>query len=223
MPTPAALVAAEEEIADLDPGTAFAKESETARKLVNDRGEYWEFLLTEELLRTKLQILEAQYADFDQLLLSVPKQSIGGLQFIPWIGDRLGELSPLVTQMSRCFTEEIPASWGKPGESGDPIQILISANALVSYVRAYMSRELEICAAQPPAKLRRLRDSLRGVTGSLINDLKGATDQLGRAISDVRNGSKEFRVNFDFTSPPQLKKFTAEMEKVTKNPEWAKG
>lgn len=56
----------------------FSKESEKARSLALEHGEHWEFLLTEELLRSRLLLVEIECNDFDRALLSIPKRSFSG-------------------------------------------------------------------------------------------------------------------------------------------------
>lgn len=208
-----------QETENLDPATAFAKESEEARKLALERGDLWEFALTEELLRSKLEALESEYARFDQTLLSVPKKAFSGPDFVPWLGQKINEIAPVVDQMAKCFKEDVRGSWGKPGESGDPLQILRAVNTLMGYCRGFLNWEIEVCSAEPPVTMRPLRDTLRGMTGSIIGDVKRGTDELARAIADVRGGSKEFRARLDFSSSPQLARFNAEMDRINKNPD----
>ena len=56
----------------------FSKESEKALSLALEHGEHWEFLLTEELLRSRLLLVEIECNDFDRALLSIPKRSFSG-------------------------------------------------------------------------------------------------------------------------------------------------
>jgi hypothetical protein len=166
-----------------------------------------------------LEALESEYAEFDQTLLSMPKKAFTGSDYVPWLGHKIDEISPLVDQMAKCFKEDVQESWGKPGESGDPVQILRAVNRLVGFCRVFLNWELEVCSAEPPVKMRRLRDSLRGITGSIIGDAKRGADELARAIANVRGGSKEFRARLDFSSSPQLVRFNTEMDRINKNPD----
>jgi hypothetical protein len=206
----------------LDAEVVFAKESEKAKTLAVEHGEFWEFLLTEELLRTRLLAVEAEYNEFDKALLSIPKRRFGGPEFISWLSGKMGEVTPMVSEIARCVNELLPASLGKPGESGDAIQILRAVDALFGCCRAFLAWELDVCAADPPLKLKRLGAVLRGITSSVIGDLRRFLDELGRAIEGVRGGSNEFRVHIELSSSPQLAKFAAEIDKVNKHPEWVR-
>jgi hypothetical protein len=115
--------------------------------------------------------------------------------------------------------EELPASLGKPGESGDAIQILRAVNGLFGCCRAFRACELDVCAADPPVKLKQLGAAFRGITLSVIGDVKRFTDEWSRAVEDLRGGSRQFRVNVQLSSPAQLAKFVGEVETVMKHPE----
>jgi hypothetical protein len=52
----------------------FAGESETARTLVQERGRFWEYLLTEELLRSRLSAVQVQYDSFDEMACQCRKR-----------------------------------------------------------------------------------------------------------------------------------------------------
>jgi hypothetical protein len=89
---------------------------------------------------------------------------------------------------------------------------------------AILAWELDVCAAEPPAKLKPLRDAYRGIAGFMVGDvIKRLPDELSRAVQDIRNGSREFNVTVNFASPPQLAKFIEQMDKVTAHSEWGYG
>ena len=205
----------------LDPATAFANESEKARELASEKGdELWMFALSEELLHSKLKALESEYAKFDQILLSMPKRALPAQDFAPWIGQKISEIGTLPVEIAKCFENDVRESWGKAAESADPVQILKAVTRLVGFCRLLLKWELEVCSVEPPAKMRPVRDSLRGMTGWLIGDLNRVTDELARAIADVRGGSKERHVEVTFLAPPPVRRFTEELEKINKNPRY---
>ena len=208
---------------NLDPAAVFAKESEKARALAVEHGEFWEFLLTEELLRSKLPVVESEYNEFEKTLLSIPKTRFSGPEFVSWLGRKMSEATPMVAKLQRCVNEELPASLGKPGEPGDAIKILRAVDGIFGCCRAFLAWELELCAATPPVKLKQLAAAFRGITLSVIADARRLVDEVSRAVEDLRRGSRQFRVDTKFPSPPQLARFVAEMETVKKHPEWLVG
>jgi hypothetical protein len=207
-------------IKPLDPKAAFAGESDRARSLALQQGEFWEFLLTEELLRSKLPTIEKEYSEFDQTLLLVPKKYFTGREFVNWLGEKTPELTFLIERMARCVDEKLPDSWGKRGESGDAIQILTAVDEIIDGCRTARNWELDICSAEPPVNLKRLGASLRGTTSFVIDDVKSFLTELSRAIESFRMGERSLQIHLVFSTPPQIASLAVEMEKVSKHPEW---
>jgi hypothetical protein len=90
----------------LDVLSVFAKESEKARALALEHGDYWGFLLTEELLRSKLPVLESECDGFDKTLLSVRKRHLSGPEYIHWLGAKPGEFKAMIAELSKCVKED---------------------------------------------------------------------------------------------------------------------
>jgi hypothetical protein len=70
----------------VDVDAAYAHETEVARSLALNHGKLWEFLLVEELLSSKLQLLKD---DCDDLANIVPKKLFTGREFVNWGGQRV--------------------------------------------------------------------------------------------------------------------------------------
>jgi hypothetical protein len=77
---------------------------------------------------------------------------------------------------------------------------------------------LDICAAEPPVKLKVFETTFRGITLSLIGSVERFTDEWGRAVEGLRGGSHEFQATFKLPSLPQLQRATEEMKKVGEHP-----
>jgi hypothetical protein len=203
-----------------DVAAAYAKESEKARGLALEHGQFWEFTLTEELFRTKLPLLESKCDEFDKSLLSIPKRKFTGSEFIMWIGTKMKELGPMREEIGRCLSEDVRSSWGKPRESGDAVKILKSVDATIGLCRGFLNWELEVCASEPPAKLKGIATACRGITLSTIGDVRRFTDELHSSIEGFRSGSLKLVLNLQLSSPPQFDRVAEKVEEVNKHPEW---
>jgi len=203
----------------LDVATAFAKESDKARSLATEHGKFWEYLLTEELLRTKLSVVQKEYNELDTAPLPILKSFLNGSEYMNWLHEKLDELTPLIQEITDSVTQHLPPSWGKPGEAGDALQILRAANEIISRCRALVNWERDIRSTAPPAKLKRLGATLHGTAASLFTEVMRLPDELARAVEAARRGPAKVNIQLTFPSPPQIGNFLAEMEKVKKHPE----
>jgi hypothetical protein len=205
-----------------DPATAFAKESDKARTLALEHGQFWEYLLTEELLRSKISLLQKAYDHFEEALLLRPKRIFGARDYIHWLGQKMEEPTSCVQRIVRCLEQDLPVAWGKPGEPGDAIQILNVANGITNCCTASFNWELEMCSAEPPEHFMRLGACLRGFTAGIISEASRLPDELARAVETAQSGTgpRKIHINLTFSSPPQITQFLAEMATVKKHPEW---
>lgn len=205
-----------------DPATAFAKESDKARTLALDHGEFWEFLLTEELLRSKISLLRKAYEHFDEALLIRRKQLFSARDYINWLGQKIVEPTSFIQGIVWHLEKELPLAWGKPGESGDAIKILNVANGITDCCSASLNWELEMCSAEPPAHLMQLGSCLRGFSAGIIREASRLPDEIADAVETARSGTgpRKIKINLRFSSPPQITQFLAEMETLKQHPEW---
>jgi hypothetical protein len=199
---------------------AFAAESESARTLVEERQPYWEFLLTAELLRSRLGVLQREYAELNKIVLTGPKHALAGQAYMSLLHAKFDEFSSSVTVLARCGDQDLVAAWGKPGVQGDAVQILNTVNHLIDCCRGLMAWEAEILLADPPVNLKRLGTALRGTAGGVIDEVARLPGEIAHAVEAARAGAHNLRINLTFGSPPQLAVFNTEMETVKAHPEW---
>jgi hypothetical protein len=203
-----------------DLATGFAQESATARSLALQRGESWEFLLTEELLRSKLIEVKKEYDEFETALRFTPKPRIDRAHYMNWLRTRMNEPQALMQHLTRCVEQELAAGLGKSGEEGHAIEILHAVNDIIECCRGFVRWELEICSAEAPENLKPLGATLRGFAGGIIADVARLPDEFARVVNEARHTKLKFQLDLTFSSPPQTARFLAELENVKKHPEW---
>jgi Protein of unknown function (DUF4236) len=198
--------------------TAYAKESETARALVLEHGKLWEFLLIEELLRSKLQALKSECDQFDELLRSAPRKRFSGPEFMNWLSSEMDELVSTIAKIVTCVEKELTASLGEPGVSGDEIKMLNAVNALFGHCRRFLIFELVLCAADIPSEFHVLKAAFRGIRLTAVCFVEELRDEWSRNVEALRKGSHNFELKVTFSAPPQLQKASEEIEQISKNP-----
>jgi hypothetical protein len=198
---------------------AFAGETERARTLATEHGKFWEFLLMEELLKSKLKTIKVEYEAFEKSLPYIPRRQFSGPDFIHWLADEFKRLSSTLNKMIKCVNEEMLASLGKPGVSGDPVDMLKAVNGLFDCCRSFLAFELEVSIAEPPPKLQVLSATLRGTALAIIGVVEQLANQWSEKVEALRNGSREFHINFKFPNLPQLNEASVEMCKIQQHPE----
>jgi len=198
----------------------FEHETERARQIAASHPRFWEYLLTEELMRSKLSAIEQKYDEFNKGLLFKPRKSVSALEFLKWVPARAEEVKSVAQSLSIIVEQEFAVAWGKPGQSGNALQILQAVNKIDDACTVLLDWELEVASTDLPAPLTPLPATLRGATTVIINELKRFPDELSRATQEATQdtGSTKRRVEIKLTipSPPQVAKFVAQWEEVRK-------
>jgi hypothetical protein len=203
------------EIVD-DVGAAYAQETDLARSLALNHGKFWEFLLVEELLRSKLQLLKN---DCDDLARITPAKLFTGREFVNWVGSECTDLSSVITNMAACIEKDLMDAMGKPGVSGDALRMLSTVNAIFYNCRRCLDFERALNAAEVPSAFYKLKRSFRGITNSLVDVVEDLKAQWSRNTEALRNGARDFELKINFKTPPQAQIALAEIEKLKKKPE----
>lgn len=110
---------------------AFEDESAAALQIAIDKPEYWEYLLTVELLRHKLSDIKRRFSDLERGLLFRPIRLITDLdEFNVWLRGKLNDLTALIKLLSLATTEELQAAYGNSVDRGDALEILRATNKI---------------------------------------------------------------------------------------------
>lgn len=204
----------------LDPMRDFLAETAKARQLAQDRPHLWEYRLIEELLRTKLSELSRLCEESKRGLLFRPRKPIKGSEYLDWIGRKIDEPGDFVQVIKVAMEEELAAACGKPGEPGNPIQILRAVNRMMTACQSLHEWELELNSLRPPPNLQALAESLQGITQVIVDDLQRLPNGISNALEGTWTGTRHVTLCVEFSSPPQFEKFRAEIQRVREHPEW---
>lgn len=200
----------------VDVAAAYAQETDLARSLALNHGQFWEFLLVEELLRSKLHLLKK---DCDDLTKIVPAKLFTSREFVSWVGKECTDLSSVIANMSACIEKDLMISLGKPGVSGDPQRMLSAVNAIFDNSRRCLTFEAALNAAEVPSAVYKLKDSFRGITSNLVHVVEDLHNQWSQNLEALKNGAQNFEVKIKFDTPPQAKRALKEIERISKRPE----
>lgn len=204
----------------LDPVREFSLETEKARQLVLDRPRLWEYLLTEELLRSKLSAIKREYEDLEKGLIFRSQKTVGGMEYSKWLLTKADDIRKIAQVIQVVVEKELPDAWGKPGEPGNAMQILRAVNKVIEACKALLEWELDLQSTCPPAALRAVGATLRGVTTGIIDELTRMPEELSSATGGQWTGVREVEIKLAFKLPPQFAKFEEELAKVVDHPDW---
>jgi hypothetical protein len=204
----------------IDVESAFKTESDKAALLAAERGVCWEYLLAEELLRTKLAALEREIAEPGNTLSGRSRASFRGSRkdYLTWLSRTPGE----ICERTGTCVSQLLAVCRKSEQPNDPVRILSAANEVIECCRAFLALETQVSLTEPPAVLGGLPIALRGITAWIIGDIHRFCDEIAGGVEAALTG-KRVRAELTFTIPPQVGMLLAEMERIKQDPEWLTG
>jgi hypothetical protein len=197
---------------------AFAKESEYARTLALEHGRFWEFLLIQDLLTSRLSALKKECGALEKARASLPTRRINGTEFISRVEGELNVLAAATSKMMSCINEDLPHAVGQLGVSGDAIEMLQTVDALFDACGSVLVSERDLYEVDPPEKLKALKDVLAGISESFVEVLVRFVADWNQDVEALRKGAQDFQITVVFTAPPQLEKALVEVKKISKSP-----
>lgn len=194
----------------LDPYADFAGESPEAQRLARDKPEYWEFLLTAELLRTKLREVRNQFQRQQAGFIRFPSYLLTGREFFRWVVLKMEDMQGLATVLEGHLPP-IQEAWGPPGKPGDPLKIKKTVDQLISCCKQLLEWEQDLCAATPPDAAKGVKNSMKGWTEVFLAELEKLPAELSRPFEGGTKPKGEIRIMLTIQAP-SFEKFYEEFE-----------
>jgi len=195
----------------------FERETARAQRLVFNRPAGWEYLLTAELLRSKLIPIKRKFTDLERGLIYRRTTSLQGEDFINWVGVMCTDLASLIRIASKAITQEIPNSWGLPGVAGDPLEIKHATDILISFCNGLLEWEVEVRSVVPPNPLQPLKQKMEGWTSQLLEEVVSFPDKLEEPFNQP-NPTGQYDIHLIFKEPPGLAEARAEIQRLQRHP-----
>jgi hypothetical protein len=129
--------------------------------------------------------------------------------------DEFDKLKTLVTDTAPIIERDVQSSWGKPGEAGDPLQILRAVDRLASSCQQFIDWEIEVRSVAVVASFAPAIAAFQGIARSVLNNIISFPHELNRVVTGARAGVVNQKISLDFVTPPQIARAAAEIEKVS--------
>ena len=189
-----------------DVTVAFANESEIARNLALNHGKFWEFLLADELIKTRLASLKYQHDKLEDKLAATPKRPCSSAEFIALLNAKTSSMTSALSGISSSINKYVVEAMGKPGMSGDSVRILTAVDDLFDNCRSFLAVELEMRTTEPPPILMTCRDDYRDIASWAVGIAELFARNWSSAVEQIREGSHQFNAQIKIETPPQLAK-----------------
>jgi hypothetical protein len=202
----------------LKPLSEFANETPRAQQIALDRPNFWEFLLTEELLKSKLARIKRDFDDLERGLIFHRSLPMKGRELIPWISAKCNDLMSLVRLLKISVEDELPRGWGPPGSPGDAEEILRGVNKIDTACKELLNWEIDTRYVIPSDPFVKLKEKMKGWTFQLIREMETLIEELGKPFREP-NPRGDYTIKLVFRSPEGAEEYIAEIERLRAHPE----
>jgi hypothetical protein len=191
----------------------FEDESPAAYQIALDQPDLWEFFLTVELLRPKLDVILREFNDLKRGLVYRPSKMIEKQQIRRWLQLKLKDLERLNNLTMKVNEEELRRAWGPPGQPGDALEIKQAVDKLILGVSGLLEWEIDIHFTELPEELEPVRQLLQGWTEEFMSEMDRLPKEIAKIIDDP-TASGRYEINLVINQPAHLQKSLEELQKL---------
>ncbi|MCY4298109.1 MAG: hypothetical protein OXC61_02275 [Flavobacteriaceae bacterium] len=192
------------------------------RRIVIDKPEAWEFMLTAELLRHLNNPLFRRISDLHEGLYVKPYNHLTGEEILDWATKRLDEVSKMISPII-ILIDKMNVSWGKPSEEGDLNEIHHNYILIRNYLEHVVIFEEKISFIIVPERYGKVIGLLKGLISSQVEKLKIIPERLDEIVFQIQmNSTNEIMTTIKETivlEPPDNweKQMNKEMRRLRSN------
>ena len=151
---------------------ALIQQSPRAQNLAIERPPAWEYLLTIELIKTRLQLSRRKYDEVCAGRVHTRTRMVSGKEFARIVREKMSDLESWTRVLTGWVDVDLPNAWGAPGEPGDPVEIKRAADRFIGAANELVEWETEIVSLRPPEMFETAMNLMRGLTSRLFEEME---------------------------------------------------
>jgi len=178
----------------------FGRLSYLAERLLIEKGAFWEYKLTAEMLRFEMAPVVQRWSALKRKLYTKPYLHIERTQFIDWIQMRGAELNAMCASLSALINEEFARGWGAPGTPGNEHEIVATCRLLTEVCRSALEWEERVRFIYVSEQLERVVCHYVGLAGSFIDESTKIQEFINEVVSSSPS-SGHYQLNLKLDLP----------------------
>jgi hypothetical protein len=162
----------------------FGKLSYLAERIILEKGDFWEYRLTTEVLRFEMNPVLSRWDALKRGLYTKSSCRVARLETIPWVLDRLAEIRRIAHAFGALMNTEFDRAWGAPGVPGNDVEIISVCRLFAEMCGSAITWEETVRFVTVDHIFDELRDLFVGVAGGLIDEAAKVPAFLAENIGD---------------------------------------
>jgi hypothetical protein len=147
----------------------FGRLSYLAERLIVEKGDYWEYLLTAEVLRYEISPVVRRWSALKRGLYVKSFIRIEKEDSFAWLSDKLHELDGIVDAFGELTNVEFKRSWGEPGVAGNDVDIVTTCRLFGEVCASVLAWEESVRFTRVDECFTEVRDLYVGVAGTFLD------------------------------------------------------
>ena len=173
----------------------FGRLSYLAERLIIEKGDYWEYLLTAEVLRYEIAPVLRRWNALKRGLYVKPLMRVERNDSFAWLSDRMHEVSGMLQAFGELTNVEFMRSWGEPSIAGSDVDIVTTSRLFSEVCASALSWEELVRFSRVDQCIEEVRDLYVGVTGTFLDHAEKIPKFLTETIAQKPvSGSYELKL-----------------------------
>lgn len=171
----------------------FGKLSYRAERILIDKPDIWEYLLTEEVLRFEMASVVQRWHALQRKLYMRPMRLLSRAQFISWISERNTEILHMTATFDALINVEFERAWGLPGQPGNEQDIISTCRLFAEMCSSALNWEEAIRFTAVRGSLQNVLKLYVGIAGRLIDEATKLPAWMTETFSEAKaTGTQRF-------------------------------
>ena len=191
----------------------------TALRLLIERPPGWEYLLFTESFYDGVKGLAELKRDWQYQVAVGAGTVLSPAGLLKHINEKTPEAKRILDNLGILFNDVWPAAMGKPGEPGDPEEILYVADRLTSVYRNTLAWKLDFQRLAVPPELSRLKQLASCLCDNMVREIEEFSQSMKTSFAEgvrvARAGEKVVITMTLKPTIPDMTEYHAELKRVT--------
>lgn len=176
-------------------------ESELVKRIAIERNSCWEFILSSELLKSRLTSINRSYLELEKGLVFQRSKSYDLEGFCQWFSDSTQDFIRIIEILELAFEIELIEAYGIPGIAGNVFEIKSAIDKIESLCKELLAWEYELQGINPPDEFIEAVQLMKGWTKPIISAVNEFPDKIDSSITPeiISNGGE---INLEIFIPP---------------------
>lgn len=193
-----------------------ADENEIVKKIAVEKPDAWEFFLSAELLKSRLEEINKSYSELEKGLVFQKAKHYNLVELVNWIRNAVTDYLRLAKIFKKVFEEELPKAYGEPGVAGNIFEIKAVINKIASICKELLAWEYDLQGVIVPDELEEITILMKGWTKYLFDEINRFPTIIEQCFSpeNIAKGGV-IKVKLTLNIPPSLGRVTEIIEEAT--------